>query len=896
LPLVAFLGVGPAVAHLTYHPLVPTLALIDGHSLAYRAFFALPSDLATPSGQVTNAVYGFTSMLIKLLGDEHPDALAVAWDTPVATFRSERFADYKAQRAAAPDLFRSQLPLIREVADVLNLKQFEAPGWEADDIIATIATQAADAGWDVLIVTGDRDAFQLVGGRVRVYYTRRGITDTILADATYVEERYGVRPDQYADYAALRGDTSDNLPGVPGVGEKTAGKLVAGYGGLEGIYEHLDEQTPKLKENLEGARQQAFLNRDLIRLVTDVPVDVVLAEMRLAPWDPQEVRRVFDGLAFRSLWQRLQEVGGGGEAEPDEMLEVEVSTGSGVDAMQAAGAGIMAIEAVWEAGDLIGFAVAGPAGEATFVPFDRLGALASALADPDRPKALHDAKRVVRALIEADLDLKGLAFDTALAAYLVNPAAGTQTLGDLAGRLLGLEIDPEQFAGVSGPQGTLDFEASGPDIGAAGRRAAAVARLVDPLGEQLDARGGRVLFDEVELPLVRVLARMEDAGIGVDRAYLEELGESLRDRLATLEKKVYDLAGEPFNINSTLQLREVLFERLGMPVLKKTPKGQPSTDASVLQKMADDHPIVDHLLHFRELEKLRSTYVDGLLPLIGPDGRIHCLFNQTGAATGRISSEQPNMQNIPIRSEEGRTIRRAFVAAEGSTFIVADYSQIELRILAHLSGDAALIEAFATGQDIHTATAARVFGVAPAAVNTDLRRRAKVINFGLLYGMEAYGLGQRLEIAADVAKEHMEAYFAQFPGVQAFMAGIVTTARNTGYTETLLGRRRYLPELTSGNFRERQSGERMALNAPIQGSAADIIKKAMIDLDAAFEETGNGAAMLLQVHDELVVEAAATDVARISKMVAEIMEGVVQLEVPLVVDIAAGKTLADTKQ
>jgi len=874
---------------------VPTLALIDGHSLAYRAFFALPSDLATPAGQVTNAVYGFTSMIIKLLGDEHPDALAVAWDTPVATFRSERYTEYKAQRDAAPDLFRSQLPLIREVADVLNLKQFEAPGWEADDIIATIAKVASDAGWEVLIVTGDRDAFQLIDGPVRVYYTRRGITDIIVADAAYVEDRYGVRPDQYADYAALRGDTSDNLPGVPGVGEKTAGKLVAGYGDLEGIYDHLDEQSPRLRENLETSREQVFLNRDLIRLVTDVPVEVELAEMRLAPWDPQEVRTVFDGLAFRSLWQRLQEVGGGGAPEPDEMLEVEITTGSGADAVAAIGGGIMAIEPVWEGSDLVGFAVAGPDEDATFVPFDRLGALGSALADPDTPKALHDAKPVVRALIEADLDLRGLAFDTALAAYLVDPASGTQTLSDLAGRVLGLEIDPEAATGGAGPQGTLDFAGSGPDIESAGRRAAAVARLVGPLTEQLEARGGRGLFEQVELPLVRVLARMEEAGILVDRDYLEELGESLRDRLATLEKKIFETAGEPFNVNSTLQLREVLFERLGLPVLKKTPKGQPSTDASVLQKMADDHPIVEHLLRFRELEKLRSTYVDGLLPLIAEDGRIHCLFNQTGAATGRISSEQPNMQNIPIRSEEGRTIRRAFVAAAGSTFVVADYSQIELRILAHLSGDAGLIEAFATGQDIHTATAARVFGVDAAAVDPDLRRRAKVINFGLLYGMEAYGLGQRLEIAPDEAKQHMEAYFAQFPGVQEFMAGIVSTARNTGYTETLLGRRRYLPELSSGNFRERQSGERMALNAPIQGSAADIIKKAMIDLDSALEQSGAGAAMLLQVHDELVIEASDADVERVSNTVAEIMEGVVRLDVPLVVDLATGKTLADTK-
>ena len=873
---------------------MPKLALLDGHNLAYRAFFALPSDLATPTGQVTNAVYGFTSMLIKLLDDEHPDAIAVAWDTPARTFRKERYEEYKAQREAAPDLFRSQLPLIREVADAMNLVQFEAPGWEADDVMATIATAAAAAGWEVLIVTGDRDAFQLVGGAIRVYYTRRGITDTIIADAAYVVERYGITPAQYPDYAALRGDTSDNLPGVPGVGEKTASKLIAGYGSLEGIYEHLDEQTPKLRENLESSREQVFLNRDLTRLVKDVDVATDVEALRLRPWDPQEVRRVFDALAFRSLWQRLQEVGGGGEPDPNEVLEVEVGTGSGAEAMAAAEGDMLAIDPVWDEGDLIGLAVASADG-ATFVPFDRLGALADTLADPDTPKAFHDAKPVMRALFEADLDFRGLAFDTALAAFVVNPAAGMQELSDLAARVLGVEIDPETVAERSSAQGTLDFEVAGVDLEASARRATAVARLVGPLTAELDARGGRSLFEEVELPLVRVLARMEEAGILVDRSYLEELGESLRDRLATLEKSIYQSAGEPFNVNSTLQLREVLYDRLKLPVLKKTPKGQPSTDASVLQKLVDEHPLVEHLLHYRELEKLRSTYVDGLLPLIADDGRIHCLFNQTGAATGRISSEQPNMQNIPVRSEEGRTIRRAFVAAPGCTFVVADYSQIELRILAHLSGDPGLLEAFAAGVDVHAATAARVFGVPGDGVTSDMRRMAKVINFGLLYGMESYGLAQRLEIGADDAKVHMEAYFSQFPLVREFMTGIVAEARNTGYTETILGRRRYLPELTSGNFRERQAGERMALNAPIQGSAADIIKKAMIRLDEELERATTRGVMLLQVHDELVIETPSAGVDGTVDLVREVMEGIVSLEVPLVVDIGTGPSLAEAK-
>ncbi|MDX1691642.1 MAG: DNA polymerase I [Acidimicrobiia bacterium] len=877
---------------------MPKLALLDGHSLAYRAFYALPTDLATPDGRVTNAVFGFTSMIIKLLGDEHPDALAVCWDTPEKTFRSEEFPEYKAQREAAPDLFRSQLPLMREVADALRFTQVEAPGFEADDVIATLAKDAAEDGWDVLIVTGDRDSFQVVGGPVRVYYTRRGISDTIVVDPSYVEERYGVRPEQYVDYAALRGDSSDNLPGVPGVGEKTATKLVAGYGSLEGIYEHLEEQTPKLKENLAEYRDQVFLNRRLSRLLDDVEVDVTPEDLRLEPWDPGEVREVFDALAFRSLWQRLQEVGGAAEASPDAVLEVEVSTARSEDSVAALVEGTLALEPVWDAeGDLVGVAVAAEDEAATFVTAEDLGPIADALADPDVPKALHDGKRLMRALFEADLGFRGLAFDTALAGYVINPAERAPDLHDLAGRVLGLEIEPaeEADAGGGGAQGAFDFEGSGPDLEAAGRRAVAIARLVEPLTEQLDARGSRELFEGIELPLARVLALMEVEGIAVDTAYLEELRESLRDRLATLEKQIYDAAGEPFNVNSTLQLREVLFERLGLPVTKKTPKGAPSTDASVLEKLADEHPIAEQLLRYRELEKLRSTYVDGLLPLVAPDGRIHCVFNQTGAATGRISSERPNMQNIPVRSEEGRTIRRAFVAAPEHRFVVADYSQIELRILAHLSGDPGLVEAFTTGQDIHTATAARVWDVPVDDVDPDLRRRAKVINFGLLYGMEAYGLAQRLEIGTDEAQEHMDAYFAQFPEVGAFMEGIVERARNEGYTTTLLGRRRYLPELSSGNYRVRQMGERMALNAPIQGSAADIIKKAMIALQDELEARGMRTAMLLQVHDELVIEAPDDEVEAAVDLTREIMEGIVELDVPLRVDVGTGTTLGDAK-
>ncbi len=874
---------------------MPTLALIDGHSLAYRAFYALPTDLATPAGQVTNAVFGFTSMVIKLLGDEHPDALAVAWDTPAATFRSEAFEDYKATRKTAPELFRSQVPLMHEVADVMRLTQLEAPGYEADDIIATLAHAGAAAGWDVLVVTGDRDAFQLIGDRITVVYTLRGISDTVKADADWIVGRYGIRPDQYPDYAALRGDSSDNLPGVPGVGEKTATKLVAGYGDLEGIYEHLDEQTPRLRENLEAAREQVFLNRRLTYLVDSVPVGTDIETLRLESWNAGEVREVFNGLDFRSLWQRLQGLGGAGGPETDETLDVEVRTVREASRLAAIAEGPLALEPAWDDDALIGVVIAREGDDAWFVPLEDLGPLEAALADASVPKLMHDAKPMVRALLEADLDFDGLAFDTSLAGYVINPAERAPDLSDLAGTILGLEIGLDEESSSGGAQGTLAFDDSGPDLEAAARRAVAIGRLVEPLTEQLEARGGMTVFRDVELPLVRVLARMEEAGIGADRAYLEDLGVSLRGRLATLEKQIFEAAGEPFNINSTLQLREVLFDHLGLAVLKKTPKGAPSTDASVLQKLADEHLVVEHLLQYRALEKLRSTYVDGLLPLIAPDGRIHCFFNQTGAATGRLSSERPNMQNIPIRTEEGRAIRRAFVAAPGHVFVVSDYSQIELRILAHLSGDPGLLDAFRSGGDIHTATAARIFGMDPDAVDPDLRRRAKTINFGLLYGMEAYGLAQRLQISTEEAQGHMDAYFAQFPEVRAFMDGIVDRARDDGYTTTLLGRRRYLPELASDNFRVRQSGERMALNAPIQGAAADIIKQAMIELDERLTSEGMATAMLLQVHDELVFEAPAGEVERAEALVREVMEGVFVLEVPLLVDLATGRTLGDAK-
>lgn len=866
---------------------MPTVALIDGNSIAYRAFYALPEDLGTKSGQITNAVFGFTRMLIRLLKDHQPDAIAVAWDVSRKTFRTESYPEYKAQREKAPDHFRSQLPLMDEVLQALQVTQLRLEGYEADDIIATLTREAANQGWDVLIVTGDRDAFQLVGGPVKVIYTRRGISDTVLVDEDYVEERYGISPSQYVEYAALRGDNSDNLPGVPGVGEKTASKLIAQYGSIHGVLDAVGELTPKLRENFAAHREQVLLNRELMRLVDDLGLGVTVDELAVRPWDRDTVKDLFDSLEFHSMWNDLEQALPGAPGS-GEVLDVATTVITDVAAISEIASGDQVCIVVVGGGEL-GFTVAIGPDEAVVVRFEDATPLLERMASGELGATGHDLKEVARVLLGLGSDLVRPVMDTALAAYILNPAQRTYDLEEIAQRVLGVELvspDAEDTTGM------LPFD-QGPDLEIEGRRVEAIRRLAEVMSSELEQRQELGLFLQYELPLVPVLARMEHVGIGVDRSYLEELGADLRERLAALESRIHDLAGGPFNVNSTDQLRSVLFDQMGLPVTKKTSTGKPSTDASVLKKL--DHPVVDALLEYRELEKLRSTYVDGYLPLIDPDGRIRTRFNQMAATTGRLSSDSPNLQNIPVRSEQGKTIRRAFVAGEGAEFLVADYSQIELRVLAHMSGDPFLMEAFQADQDIHTATAARVWGVTPEDVDPEQRRRAKMINFGLLYGMEAFGLADRLGISREEASEHIEAYFDQFHHVKDFMRAVVTTARNQGFTTTLFGRRRYLPELKSDNYRIRQMGERMALNAPVQGTAADIIKKAMIDLDAVLREEGMETAMVLQVHDELVMEVPDSEKVLAEKLVVETMEGVAGLEVPLKVDVAWGADLAAVK-
>jgi DNA polymerase-1 len=882
---------------------VGSLLLIDGLSLAFRAFYALPTDLATPAGTITNAVYGFTSMLVKVLGDEQPDGIAVVFDHPGRTFRDDLDPDYKGNRKETPDIFVPQLPLIREVVSTLHIPTLEIEGVEADDVIATIATRASTEGRDVIIVTGDRDSYQLVSDpHIRVLYNRRGVSDYVLYDEAGIFDRCGVTPVQYPEYAALRGDPSDNLPGVPGIGEKTAAKLVTNYGTLEGIYEHLEELPPKQRQNLGEFRDRVFLNRQMSRLECDVDVKVAPGDLRMGAWDREEVRVLFDQLAFRTLLPRLFEAVGDAAADMEaEALDVDTAHLRDPAAVRdllvglTAGGAPYAMEPRWDGAPvtspLRAIAIAGSDGRVAYVDADVLAdvgvrdAVGALVADDGPPLVAHRAKELMHGL---RLDVRTLHHDTAIMAYLLDPGEGKYLLDALALRFLGVEVES-----LDAEPGTLDLSGD-QGVAQTGRRAVAVLRLADELESALEARELTDLYRRFELPLVRVLARMEVAGIRIDREFLDGLRKDLAEQCETFVKKIHQHAGEEFNVNSTPQLRTILFEKLGLQPVKKTKTG-PSTDADSLQKMSDEHPIIEDLLRYREVEKLRSTYADALPPLIQADGRIHATFKQIDTTTGRISSEAPNLQNVPVRTADGREMRRAFIAADGYGLLTADYSQIELRVLAHLAEDPGLVDAFERGADVHTATAAKVFHVPEGDVDDAQRRFAKVVNYGLAYGMEAYGLGQRLGIPTGEAAEILDSYFDGFPNVKAFMDQTVREAKERGYTTTIFGRRRQIGELASDNFRIRQMGERMAQNAPVQGSAADIFKLAMIDLDRALEDAQSDTRMLLTVHDELVLEVPESERADTETLVRDVMEHVCELRVPLTVDVGFGPNWASAK-
>ena len=889
------------------------IMLIDGHSLTYRAFHALPTDLVTASGQVTNAVFGFTSMFVNLVRDHKPDAIAVAFDRPEPTFRHERNVEYKANRESAPDILRQQLGLVRQVVDTLGVTAIEKAGVEADDIIATLATLAKERGDDVIIVTGDRDSYQLVEDpHVKVLYNKRGVSDYAFYDEAGIMERTGVHPRDYVQYAAMRGDPSDNLPGIPGVGEKTAAKLINKYGGLDGIFAHVDEQTPKLRENLTNHEAQARSNVEMMVLVRDVDLPIGIDDLGFPHPDTEAVRDLFDFLEFRSLYDRLSEAletDLGAATDPVDVLEAEVdhldTAARAVEVLGtlAAGSGPLAISATWSGVEgrtpLDGLAlVTDPAGaevawlDAGLLADDAVDdALASVWAA--RPLAAHPAKPILRSLLTAhpDRPLPELAIDTTLAAYLLDPAESRYAIDDVLRRYAQFELP----VGSAAPSGQLDLGGDTIDEGLlAARRALAVDRLVEPMLAALDAQGLRSLHDDIEVPLVAVLARMEHLGVGVDRAELQGLNDRFTAEVAELTIAIQEDAGEEFNVNSTPQLRTILFDKLGLTPTKKTKTGY-STDAASLEKLSGQHPIIDRLLRYREVEKLRSTYGVGLLAEVAEDGRIHATFNQTVARTGRLSSDAPNLHNIPVRSTEGRAFRRAFVPAEGFDFLVADYNQIELRCIAHLAEDPGLVAAFTAGEDIHTATASRVFHVEPAEVTGAQRAKAKMVSYGLAYGMEAFGLAQRLNIARNEAAEILDAYFVAFPAVKAYMEATVAEARERGYTETLFGRRRPIPELASSNRQIRQAGERQAMNAGIQGLAADIFKVALIRLDEALAERQAESRIVLQVHDEVILEVPPSEHDDISALTLDVMHGAADLRVPLEVNLSFGASWADAK-
>jgi DNA polymerase-1 len=889
--------------------------ILDGYSLAFRAFYALPEDLQTTDGTHTNAVYGFTAMLIKMLQDHRPDYVVAALDMGAPLERTEQFAEYKSNRSQAPDTFSSQVPLIREVLRVMKIPIYELAGHEADDIISYLAKYGVNEGLDVKIVTGDRDFFQIVDGDIHVLYNRRGISDIVEMDPKAVEERYGVPPSKYVDLKALEGDTSDNLPGVPGVGTKTAAKLIQKYGSAEEAVAHASEQTPKLAANLASHAEQVALNKKLSALV-EVPVeDVELERMRMGAWDLEEVRELFISLEFRTLLERLLAdlpEAAEGEGQPFE-LDVQVFDSFGgleklADKLLRSGGFSMdvvigtprgcprSLAFSWGKG-ITGFV---PMGAGFLTPQEVASGLGPVIEDESVPKYVHGGRAAVLALSAMDVTLAGLHLDTHIGSYILDPGAPGYALEEIARKYTGRELkavgaverDEDEAQAALDLGGDEADEIAAED---ASLRALAIAEIAAAVEPELKRLGMLDLYRTVEHPLIPVLARMEQLGVKIDLRYLGKMATDLNERIDVLEEECYELAGERINLGSPTQLRSLLYDRLGLKTTRRTKSGL-STDARALQQLVDKHPFVPKLLEYRELAKLKNTYVDALPPLVDPeDGRVHTTYDQTVAATGRLSSTNPNLMNIPIRTDLGRQIRRAFVPEEGNLILSVDYSQIELRVMAHLSEDPILVEVFDNNEDVHTATASRIYSLDPSKLTTKHRSVAKMVNYGLAYGMGASGLADRLNVPVAEAREIMDTYFEQFGGVADFLDQIVTQAHADGFTTTMFGRRRYLPELGSGNPRVRAIGERQALNAPIQGSAADIMKLAMINVDRALIDEGLDTRMILTVHDELVFEVPESEKDRAAKIVEREMVGVCEMKVPLEVDLSVGATWADAK-
>ncbi|TPG32191.1 DNA polymerase I [Mycolicibacterium hodleri] len=879
--------------------------LLDGNSLAFRAFYALPAEnFKTQGGLTTNAVYGFTAMLINLLRDEQPTHIAAAFDVSRQTFRAEKYPEYKAGRSATPDEFRGQIDITKEVLVALGITALAEAGFEADDIIATLATQAESEGYRVLIVTGDRDALQLVSPDVTVLYPRKGVSELTRFTPDAVVEKYGLTPAQYPDFAALRGDPSDNLPGIPGVGEKTASKWIIEYGSLQALVDQVDTVKGKVGESLRANLSHVILNRDLTELVKDVPLPQTPDTLRMMPWDRDQIHRLFDDLEFRVLRDRLFETLASADPEVEQGFDVRggvLESGQLAawlaehSAGQRFGLAVVGNHLAFDS-DATALAIVSADGEGCYLDTSSLeqgdeSALASWLSDSGQAKSLHEAKLAMHDLAGRGWNLAGVTSDTALAAYLVRPGQRSFALDDLAVRYLKRELRAEN---TEQQQLSLLDDEDGVDDQAVQTlllRASAVADLANALDEELARIDSSALLDQMELPVQRVLANLEATGIAVDLDLLGQLQSQFATLIRNAAEAAYEVIGKQINLGSPKQLQVVLFDELEMPKTKRTKTGY-TTDADALQGLFDKtgHPFLQHLLAHRDATRLKVT-VDGLLNAVGSDGRIHTTFNQTIAATGRLSSTEPNLQNIPIRTEAGRQIREGFVVGAGYTeLMTADYSQIEMRIMAHLSGDEGLIEAFKTGEDLHSFVASRAFGVPIDEVTAELRRRVKAMSYGLAYGLSAYGLAAQLKISTEEAKVQMDAYFSRFGGVRDYLQSVVDQARKDGYTSTVLGRRRYLPELDSSNRNVREAAERAALNAPIQGSAADIIKVAMINTDTAIRDAGLQSRMLLQVHDELLFEVAEGERDKLDELVRDKMGGAYPLDVPLEVSVGYGRS------
>jgi len=898
----------------------PLLVLFDGNALVHRAFHALPPLTISKTGEMINAAYGFVLMLLKVLNELHPDCYAIAFDRKAPTFRHKLFSGYKAQRPTTPEELVSQIQRVRQISEAFNMPVYEMDGYEADDILGTLCKQANEQGLDTIIVTGDADTMQLVSPSVKILYPkpRKPFSDTMLYDEAAVMEKYGVKPSQIADMKALQGDSSDNIPGIPGIGSKTAVSLLQKYGSLEGIYEHLDEITPpRLREQLKASEAMARLNKELATIKCDAPVKLDTEQCRRSNFDRSRVTNLFRELEFHSLLQKLPEET---EKPVEEKQESKAPTVCNIvnnesllheliKELELAPAISFDTETTGEdphKSGLVGISFATKPGKASYIPVGHsafgtteqlplqtvIEAIKPVMENPERPKLAQNAKFDMTVLANYGINVNNIAFDTMIAAYLLNEK--NLGLKALAFSRLGIEMTAiTELIGT----GTKQLSMSQVDINRVAEYCAAdadmVLRLTDILREDLIKQNLWELFARVEMPLVPVLFKMEQNGILLDTDLLRRLSHQLGEDLIKLETQIYNAVGHRFNINSPQQLSTVLFEELNLPKSRKTTGGY-STDAAILEELRPAHPVIGLILDYRQLSKLKSTYIDALPGLINPKtGRVHTSFNQTRTTTGRLSSSDPNLQNIPVRTPLGKQIRQAFIAPEGSLLLSADYSQIDLRALAHLSQDQTLIEAFRRDEDIHTATASQLFNVEPSKVTPDMRRLAKTVNFGIIYGMSEYGLEQATELSREEAARFIAAYFEKRPRVKAYLEETKQTARTQGYVQTLLGRRRYIPEINSSNRNIRESAERMAINMPVQGTSADIIKVAMVRIDEELQHQKLHARMLLQVHDELIFEVPESEIDITRDLVVNIMSNAVSLSVPLKVDIKQGKTWGD---